>query len=316
MHIRRLVKAGESSHTISLPKSWLEKNKLNKGDLVYISEKPNNELAVSVYDSGAKPEKSKEITINIDDKEIDTIKREITSAYVNNYHTINIIGKSLNQKVKDIRKTIHDFVALEISEQTSSKIVAKDLLDLSDISIDKNINRMDMILRSVIIDSISILDGEDHAESIVFRDFDINRLYFLMSRLLKSSSEDIRIAESIKVSNTNILSTWYLTLNIENLADTVKNLALMFKDLSKKDDTDNIRKIYNEIKQAYLNVMKSYYNKDKILADSVALDRIRIFDMCDDYFKKNNSVNAAILAQNFKEMETSINNIARIVIDN
>ncbi len=35
MHIRKLVKSGAASHTLSLPKDWLEKNKLKKGSLLY-----------------------------------------------------------------------------------------------------------------------------------------------------------------------------------------------------------------------------------------------------------------------------------------
>ena len=46
MQIRKLVKSGAASHTISLPIDWVNKNKLNKGDLLYIQEK-NNELIVS-----------------------------------------------------------------------------------------------------------------------------------------------------------------------------------------------------------------------------------------------------------------------------
>jgi phosphate uptake regulator len=81
MYIRRLVKSGASSFTISLPKGWLEKNNLKRGSLVYINEKSVNELSI-------KPEKTegaptiKEITINIDGKNLDTIEREITSAYI------------------------------------------------------------------------------------------------------------------------------------------------------------------------------------------------------------------------------------------
>ena len=46
LEIRRLVKSGAASHTISLPKNWLDKNKLNKGDILYINEKSDRELTL------------------------------------------------------------------------------------------------------------------------------------------------------------------------------------------------------------------------------------------------------------------------------
>ena len=57
MHIRRLVKAGHASHTVSLPKSWLKKNNLSRGDTIYITEKSDKELAVSPKVEEAKLEK-------------------------------------------------------------------------------------------------------------------------------------------------------------------------------------------------------------------------------------------------------------------
>ena len=112
MHVRRLVKAGQTSHTVSLPKQWLIKNNLKKGDIVYINESGPAELTLTPEFSSKKgPTNDK--TINIDGKDIGTIRREITSAYINNSSTITIIGKDLNQNTKDIRSR-SDFITISI----------------------------------------------------------------------------------------------------------------------------------------------------------------------------------------------------------
>ena len=38
MDFRRIIAFGKSSHVVSLPKSWLNENKLKKGDLVYLEQ--------------------------------------------------------------------------------------------------------------------------------------------------------------------------------------------------------------------------------------------------------------------------------------
>ena len=177
MHTRRLVKAGQASHTISLPKEWLDKNNLKKGDTVYIKEKSDRELIVTPEGKEI-VSKSKDIVINTSNKALDIIQREITAAYINNYNSITIVGRDLDEKSKDVRRMLHDFVALEIAEQTSDKIIAKDLLNWKEISIDKTIRRMDIIIRSIFEDTIKSLKGKNLHESIHFRDFDVNRLYF------------------------------------------------------------------------------------------------------------------------------------------
>ena len=89
MNIRKLVKAGIASFTVSLPKEWIEKNKLKKGDSVYIVEKSANELLLST-EMKEQPKELNEITIVTENKDLETIRREITSAYVNNCNNIII----------------------------------------------------------------------------------------------------------------------------------------------------------------------------------------------------------------------------------
>ncbi|MEK6856972.1 MAG: phosphate uptake regulator PhoU, partial [Nanoarchaeota archaeon] len=200
VHIRSLVKAGQTSHTVSLPKEWLDKNNLKRGDLIYLHENGEKELLITPHLLKDTPQELKEITISIDKKEIDTIQREITSAYINNYHLINIAGENLSEHLKDIRNIIQDFVALEVVEQTNKRIVVKDLLNLDDIAIDKTIKRMDMVVRSMLQDSKGSVEKPELDESIRFRDEDVNRIYFLLFRLLKSALKNPKIAEKFGLS--------------------------------------------------------------------------------------------------------------------
>jgi phosphate uptake regulator len=313
LEIRKLVKAGHASHTLSLPKSWLDKNKLKKGDVLYVIEKSDTELSVTPKIKDEKAPK-KEITINIDRKEFGTIQREVTSAYLNNYSTINIIGDEVARKTKDIREMLHSFIALEIAEQTSTKVVAKDLLDLKEISIEKTVRRMDMIIRSIIQDSIQSLDGKNISESIHYRDVDVNRLYFMLSRLLKSALANKSVADNFGIKNDDVLSSWYLILCLENIADNGKNISELFNKIKNVDKKELVG-IYKGLEESYTEVMKAYFSKNKRTADDVASRRIKIFDGCKAFLKKHNTADAAELMENFKELKTNICNIARIVID-
>jgi len=302
MEPRKLVKAGQTSHTISLPKDWITKNNLKKGDTIYVSTKSDNELLITTS-SEQKISEKKEKTINIDGKEMDTIQRDITSAYLNNYNTITLIGNNITNKTKEIRKILHDFVALEISEQTPMRIVAKDLLNLQEISLSKTINRMDLIIRTMITDTISSFEGKELHESIQYRDYDVNRLYFLLSRLLKGSLQDPGLAGQLGIKKDEVLSYWYLVVNLENLADYIKNISETGKTKDKC-----AKKIIEILQRNYLDTMKAHYNKDRVLADAVVKKRIEIQEECERL--KNPEINAVV-----KAITTAINNIAKTVID-
>lgn len=304
MIIRRLVKAGQASHTISLPKDWLDKHKLSKGDLVYLYEKGEKELIITPESKTEEAPPAKEITIQVDGKEMGTIAREITSAYINNYNTITLIGQTIPKKTKDIRKTLHDFVALEVADQSATSIVAKDLLSLKEISIEKTIRRMDMIVRSMIQDSIATLDDAELAPSVAMRDDEVNRAYFLLMRLLKSSLSNRQIAEYFQLSNDKVLSYYYLTVNLEDFADCAKQLV---EYLPKEKKKDKVKAIFKRVEKSYLDAMKAYFTKDKKLADNVALERVQLLDDAAQL--------PAGTAELFRTMVTLTNNVAKIVID-
>jgi len=304
MIIRRLVKAGQASHTISLPKEWLDRHKLKKGDLVYLYEKSDKELTITPESKADEGVPQKEITIPIDEKDLSTVQREVTSAYINNYNTIVLTGQSVTRLTKDIRKILHDFVALEVADQTANSIIAKDLLNLKEISIDKTIRRMDMLVRSMIQDSIAALDNADLAQSVMVRDYEVNRAYFLLMRLLKSSLANKQIADFFQLSNEKVLSYYYLTINLENYADCAKQLA---DYLVKEKKKDKLKGVFQKVEKNYLEVMKAYFTKDKKLADGVALQR-------EDLLKEAGELPAGT-AELFKSMVTLTNNIARLVMD-
>lgn len=294
MHIRRLVKAGQASHTISLPKAWLEKNKLSKGSSVYVHEQSDTELLITPHIAEESVEQ-KIVTIQIDNKTLDTIQRELTAAYVNNANTIDLVGESISQHSKSIRQMLRDFVALEVAEQTANKISAKDLLNLQEISVDKSIKRMDIIVRTMLQDTLSTATGNDLSESVAVRDGDVNRLYFLLVRLLKNSPE---------FSQTNMLTQWMLVHHLEQLADAVKGVCVLLENKKNKP----IAILLAQLEHDYRDVMKAMHEKNKQLADEISKRRI-------ERQESATKLKLPEIGHGFSTISSLISDIARLVID-
>lgn len=290
MHIRKLVKSGAASHTLALPKDWITKNKLKKGDLLYITEK-DNELVISAEERKLQ-QSAKELTIALDDKDINTIRRQTISAYINNYQVFVFYGNSLNKKLEEIRKILNNFLALEIVEQTATKLVAKDFLNLQEFSLPNTVRRMDMLTRSILTDAKK---GKDEYKALYFRDFEVDKLFFLISRLIRSHLSN----PTSKIANVNALSTWWLAKNLESVSDAAKNLSQEFND--------EISKIYGEIEKYYLECAKAYFKNDKELADSLINKRSGLLEECNKLQGEQKHL--------LREMINSSRNIAKIVLD-
>ena len=320
MVYRKLIKFGNSSHVVSIPKTWMDRNKLKAGDVVHFNDS-GHELNLQPT---AKDEsyKSKSIVINVQDKSISRLHNEIFSAYVNSYNTIKITGKGLENKSKQLRNFLHNFVALEIVEQTSHKIVAKDFLNVQDISVNDMLRRMDIIIRSMFEDLLECIknkkDVERIADKIYDRDTDVNRLYFLLIRVIKGAMNNPNISNSLNLYGTDSLSKWLEVIYLEDFADEIKRVARFLKKtrLSKKQE-DNFHGLHLDLQKLYLDTRKALYNNDIDLAHDISSSReVKLIERCNDFVKKHQSPEIGIMLERVKKMASIVNSLAVVVHDN
>ncbi len=311
MEQRRLIKFGSSSHVLSLPSYWLKKNKLGKGDFLYVEENGNGELTVSGELKREKP--LKKITIFADGKQIERLSREILSAYINNYDAIKISGSNLSRIMKDLRKILHSFVALEIVEEDDNKIVAKDFLNIRDVSISENIRRIDIIIRGMMNDMKRCVD-EDCADSIYQRDFDVNRFSFLLLRAINGAVEDPNVARLLNVKSSELMLIRLLSVNIEEIGDEIKRIS---RFLSSQDLDDKLKKslllLLSDVEKSYLDVMKAYYTKDVELAFEVDFWKDDFVEKCNKLYDKHPVSGFARILERLKKMSSGISNLAWVI---
>lgn len=305
MLTRKLVKAGPSSHTIALPKDWIERNKLKKGDVVYISPVNDDELRVEAKLGDQKNKVERETTIDISQKSMDSVQRLLTSAYLNNFGTIIISGEDVDKKMADIRQIVGDFVALEITDQSSKRVVIKDLLNPSEVSVDKTLRRMDMIVRSMFDDLLSKPKQELH-----FQDKDVNRLYFLMLRALKSALRSEEVAKQLQINAVSVLAVWQTSTCIENMSDALTRIAMLMRSLKTRDKA--LEQVVRNIGNLFADVMGAYYQSDSAKADVFAKKRLELEAQLDGV---EGSREVGEIIQETRTMITLVCTVAKIVID-
>jgi len=317
MEYRKLIKFGNSSHIISLPNNWVKKHKLKKGDLIYFEENGSGEL---ILNREIKKENSQitQTTIDIINKPVPTIEREILCAYTNNYDIINIVG-DLKRCRKEIEIILGNLLALEIMEQTPNKIVVKDFLNLKEVSMDDNIRRIDLTTRSMFNYVKESLDkGVDNFDNISYLDTNVNKIRFLlyraMNKCLKTNSLDLypNIHSFIELLRYRLVIN-----NLEDIADDCRRISrFLRKTKLRKNEKNDLKRLYYEIEDSYLKVMKAYYANSRELAHEVASNKDRIIEGCRELFEKHDNKNFGVILEKYKGMESFIRNIARVVIDN
>ena len=312
MDIRKIIKFGNSSYVVSLPKRWMEKNRLNKGGIVYVSENGNNELILSPDDKSAVPEE-KELVINTNSKDLARIKREIFSAYLNNFTMIKIVGSNLKENSKKIREMIQQLMALEIMEQTSDKLITKDFLNMNEILISELVKKMDIVAKAIISDLKFSLD-ENNAENIAERDQNINKFYFVIIRAIR---RELEYPGSIKKENANLLKlfdAWHVAHQIESIADEVKWAAeLMSKTRVTPKEKQEVNEIISEIEGFYDKTMKMYYKNDKDFSYTISDTKNGIIDGSRKMYEAKHTPGLARICSYLESMTHKTHEILRRV---
>ncbi len=313
MEYRRLIKFGNSSYVVSVPKDWLRKNSLEKGDMIYLTENGNNEIVISPQMQATEPQPLT-LTLDVDAYDFAEINRRIVSKYVAGCDTFIIMGeKTLREKQNDIRNLLNSLMALEIIEQTKTKIVAKDFLNPSEISFKVIVRRIDTILRSMFDDVRAVASDED-AQDIVKRDYDINRLTHLSSRIIKKCLSYPPLAKKLEVTVTDLFYYNELINYLERIGDEIKRVSrLIVASALPSKQTTSYTRIYASIHQLYLDTMKALYSTDESMAYELAKQRDPILEEINKAILELKNPQLFSAFERLKAVTVFIRNIARLI---
>ena len=272
---RRLQRIG-SSILVSLPKEWVDANKLDKSAQVEIEITQNN-LSIRTQQS-KRP--SKEIEIPYPLQKGEGIVPNITGAYLLGYDIIRIKGKSPISVTdrESIRASMRRLVGMEIVDEDATNISVQFLLDETSVNPQNILKRMSSIALGMFSDVVLSLESGDktNLETISNRDAEINRQYFLLVRLIRSTIMDTRLAGIFNLENIDILDYRIAANTLEIAGDTVVELAqsLMKSNLTKTEQK-KIRDFAKDIEEIQTKSIESFISNNRTLAiNAITLQKI------------------------------------------
>jgi phosphate uptake regulator len=227
---------------VSLPKEWVDANKLDKSSQVEL-ETGQDSLSISVNKDN-RP--SKEVVISYPLLKDENIVADITGAYLLGYDIIRIQGKK-SIPVEDrekIRTSMRRLVGMEIIDEDATNVNVQFLLDATTLKPDKILKRISSLALGMYNDAVEglILDDKSNLLTLSNRDIEVNRQYFLLVRLIRSTMIDVRLAGAFSLENIDILDYRVAANLLENAADTIVELGNLIANTSLS---------HNDLKQLY-----------------------------------------------------------------
>ena len=260
---------------VSLPKEWIDANNLDKTNQVEIETNQNN-LSIRTQLS-KRP--SKEIEISYPLPKGESIVPTITGAYLLGFDIIRIVSKSPISFAdrESVRGSMRRLVGMEIIDEDATNISVQFLLDETSVNPQNILKRMSSIALGMFTDVVSSLESGDktNLETISNRDAEINRQYFLLVRLIRSTIMDTRLAGIFNLENIDILDYRIAANTLEIAGDTVVELAeSLIKSNLSKTELKKLHGFTKDMAEIQSKSIDSFISNDRSLAiNAITLQR-------------------------------------------
>lgn len=320
MHTRKLQQIGSGTLYLSLPKDLVKRWNLKKGDMVKIEETTDGNIILYVKEEGIEVEESYGV-INLTSLDVRSLQRRILGMYLLGYSTIAI--KSSNEIEPDIRdfirKTCRNFIGLEIMEETMNSIILQSVINISTLHPYKLLQRASLIANSIYKDALnSAVSGNISIErSIAKRDEDVNRLYFLIVRVLRTAARNHRILRKFEISDIDLMDLRLASSFIENIGDIGVEIALLLsnaKVLNYRNDILKLTKFSEVFSEKQNDAISALVNKKSELAESVVNDLKSITKDLEHTIKSIKNQTIVRVSLNLRRIGLSIIDIADLVL--
>lgn len=315
---RRIIQLGKTTHCISLPKAWLEKHGIEKGDTVLVNNKPNGDLTL-IPNSEPKACES-EITINTKDKGLEEVKRNIISAYINDYTKINVVGENVVKKLRHINKILGLLTATEVMNVEKDKIVISTFFDANSASIKNVLTRLNMMIMSLFAHIKNALDYNAKNYEFLKRENEINRLCFMGFRILSHTLDNTNKIQFQDKDERDFLSIWMMLDKLEKIADRLYSIGKILKSSKNFQNTEkqcrkDAIKLISNIESAYNTALLSFYKNDRMLAHKIIDLCQKNSKLCDNKLVRYQDKYVVLLLEKLDRISTITKHIGMVVID-
>jgi len=278
MDLRKVQRTSSGTFFVCLPKEWAERNGLDRGSVLAISETADGRLVIDA-EYGTEPVPQVVVV-----KPTPHLDREIIEKYLLGYDSIRVEAKeriSLNDRER-VKQTSSRLVGLEIVEEDHSKIVMQCLLEPSAFPPEKILRREYSIASGMHRDAVTaLIEGDVHlAKNVVARDNEVDRLYFLLVRILRTVIQNPGLSEKLEILPIDCLDYRLVASLVESIGDQSVQVAEEAVELGGAKIADDLSqlvlRLHKVVYDSHESALRAMFSRDVSLAESVGAGREKI----------------------------------------
>ncbi len=278
MDLRKIQRTSGGTFFVCLPKDWAERNGLKRGAVVSVTETADGTLVVNPkYDIDRIPQSAVVTPSSL-------LDRVIIEKYLLGFDIIMIQAKGRISSLdrERVKKVSTRLVGLEIVEENHSRIVMQCLLEPSKFPPQKILRREYSIVSGVHLDAVTaFLEGDvELAKNVVARDNEVNRLYFLLVRVLRTVIQNPGLNDKLGILPIDCLDYRLAASLVESIGDHATSIGETVINLGglkiERSLSELILKLHKVAYKAHENAISAVFYHDISIAESVRIEKEKV----------------------------------------
>tara|TARA_B100000530_G_scaffold50400_1_gene28172 strand:+ start:2424 stop:3446 length:1023 start_codon:yes stop_codon:yes gene_type:complete len=229
---RKLQLTGGSTIIVSLPKEWVNSNNLDKGDLVNIEELASGDLRLSALQENSTKREIELDCCAIGDGLIDLL----IGSYIAGADVIKLTCSSpIPRKTRaEVRAFLRDTRGMEIEVDNEKEIRIVSILNPSELRLQVSINRMYILISSLVNDAFDVLSGEsvELLSDIEDRERQIDARRLLLERQVAASLQQPSVERKLGIDRFSAMEHANIARVLERMGDHATRLAHLVNEHS------------------------------------------------------------------------------------
>ncbi|MFW6110421.1 MAG: PhoU domain-containing protein [Thermoproteota archaeon] len=326
---RKLQRVGRGSYIVTLPKDWVQDQKLEKGAHLAIRREDDSSLLVvprEVWEGKKEESRPREYMIYADSRvDSQSLCRKIASLYVVSADIIHIKFKE-DKIPPEHRSAVNkltkgSLLGSEVISERDGEIVIQILVSHSDFPLERAIRRMSLLALSAKSDIILALKdmNEELIREITELCNDVNRLNLYVIRQLKYGLDRDLSEEFGFESRREFLGYRIVANAIKSIADNALNIVKNLKGLREGREEQTLRgkgeinseiisqllEFNSKVRQFFEEALKALFSRKYLLADKLLSDIEKLANL-------ENELATTIASQ---KIDPGVSAIFRLILD-
>ncbi|MBX8633059.1 MAG: phosphate uptake regulator PhoU [Thermoplasmata archaeon] len=327
METRKVQFTGNSTYTISLPKEWVRKMGVKTGDFLALSIGDSGILNVSPTIMEARRSRIKEFMIG---KESPVhLERMLIGAYVMGFDTITVRAKErIDNSMKErIRHFTRSVTGVEIVEESINNIVIKDLSDPLELSQEKGVRRLHLIVKSMQEDAVGAFMNSDAslAVDVINRDYDADRLYWIIMKVHNMMMKNMMLSEKLRITVDESNSFFQIARYLERIGDHAVQIAKSVGELNEFQPGGEMKEKFANAHQIAIRMldgaMNAFFRRNVEEANRVIDQRESLKDFLSELSRKiqkvkgEEAINLALIEESIRRTAYYSTDICEVSIN-